>query len=95
MPAEVRQVSNQGLLFLVMIRNAATRSIGRSRWRVCLINSRRNRLDFVFRALKEWTEVFFDANPLASLLILGMRDGLAERYLIRLIPGGLVGTAIR
>ncbi|KAJ3360407.1 hypothetical protein HDU91_004643 [Kappamyces sp. JEL0680] len=38
-----------------------------------------NRLDYVLKVLGEWSEAFFDGNPLASCLVLAMRDGLAER----------------
>jgi hypothetical protein len=41
-----------------------------------------NRLEVCFNMIsRTWIQEYFDGNPLSSLSILGMRDGLAERYI--------------
>lgn len=40
-----------------------------------------NRLEVMIRVIgMEWIQEFFDGNPLASVMVIAMRDGLAERF---------------
>ena len=40
-----------------------------------------NRLEVIFNMIsRSWIQEYFDGNPLSSLSILAMRDGLAERF---------------
>lgn len=39
-----------------------------------------NRFGVVISLLKSWAKLFYNANPLGSILLIGMRDGIAERW---------------
>lgn len=84
MPKKPRRKSNlnkslsRGLIRNIVVLVDASREMSQQDYSV---GGSGNRLVSVLKYLKDWIASFFDLNPLGSIQVLGMRDGLAERLL--------------